>query len=79
MPDRKHWRALVYIAIVLFILCIPLLLVTSHLTWAVNDLQLYEQGFVKYSVSRDTGLSGEKLHEVAVGPVSYTHLTLPTN
>jgi integral membrane protein (TIGR01906 family) len=71
MPDRKHWRIIVYIAIVLFILCIPLLLLTSHLTWAVNDLQLYEQSFVKYDVSRDTGLSGEKLHEVAVGLINY--------
>ena len=71
MPDRKHWRIIVYIAIVLFILCIPLLLLTSHLTWTANDLQLYEQGFVKYNVSRDTSISDEELHEVAVGLISY--------
>jgi len=71
MPDRKHWRILVYIAIGLFILCIPLLLLTSHLTWAVNDLQLHEQSFDKYNVSRDTGISEEELHAVAVGLISY--------
>jgi integral membrane protein (TIGR01906 family) len=71
MPDRKHWRALVYIAIGLFILCVPLLLVTSNLTWAVNDLQLYEQGFAKYNVSRDTGLSQGELHDVALGLINY--------
>lgn len=71
MPDRKHWRALVYIAIALFILCTPLLLATSNLTWAVNDLQLYEQGFAKYNVSRDTGLSQGELHDVALGLINY--------
>jgi integral membrane protein (TIGR01906 family) len=71
MPDRKHWRILVYIAIGLFILCIPLSLITSHLTWAINDLQLHEQSFYKYNVSLDTGLSQEELHEVAVGLISY--------
>lgn len=71
MPDRKHRRIIVYIAIILFILCIPLFLLTSHLTWTANDLQLYEQGFVKYNVSRDTGLSDEELHEVAVELISY--------
>ncbi len=71
MPDRKHWRALVYIAIGLFILCIPLLLLTSHLTWAVNDLQLHEQGFDKYNVSQETGLSEGELHDVALGLINY--------
>lgn len=71
MPHRKHWRALVYIAIALFILCVPLLLVTSNLTWAVNDLQLHEQGFVKYNVSRDTGISEEELHDTALGLINY--------
>jgi integral membrane protein (TIGR01906 family) len=71
MPDRKHRRILVYIAIGLFILCIPLLLITSHLTWAVNDLQLHEQSFDKYNVSRDTGISEEDLHATAVGLINY--------
>lgn len=71
MPQRKHWRTLVYIATALFILCIPLLLITGHLTWAVNDLQLYTDGFEKYNVGQDTGLSDEKLREIAEGLIGY--------
>ena len=71
MPERKRWRIPVYIAIALFILCIPLLLIASQLTWAVNDLQLYTSGFDKYDVSRDTGFSDEELQEVAKSLIVY--------
>ena len=71
MPEHKRWRIPAYIAIGLFIICIPLLLVTSHLTWAVNDLQLYTDGFGKYDVSQDTGFSDEELRGVAEGLIVY--------
>jgi integral membrane protein (TIGR01906 family) len=55
----------------LFILCIPIFLVTSNLRWAVNDIRLYEYGFNKYEVSEKTGLSDEELLDVARGLIFY--------
>ena len=45
----------------LFILAIPLLLVTNSVTWAVNDLRLYRHGFDTYDVPRVTGIDREGL------------------
>ena len=55
----------------LFILCLPFLLVTASLAWAVNSPWLYEYGFKKYDVSSTTGLTEPELEKVAVGLVHY--------
>ena len=60
----------------LFILCLPILLLTASLGWAVNSLWLYKYGFQKYGVSQklaDSGLklSGSELEKVYAGLISY--------
>jgi integral membrane protein (TIGR01906 family) len=54
-----------------FILCLPWLLFTASLAWAINSLWLYNYGFEKYGISQVTGLSESELNKVADGLVSY--------
>ena len=55
----------------LFILCLPVLLVTASIGGAVNSLWLYESGFEKYDVSRTTGLADSELENAARGLIGY--------
>ena len=55
----------------LFMLCLPILLLTASLGWAVNSLWLYQYGFDKYDVSRTTGLAQIELEKVVDGLISY--------
>lgn len=71
MPRKTIIQYLGYILAGLFILCIPIFLITSNLRWAVNDIRLYEYGFNKYAVSEETGFSDEELLEVAQGFIRY--------
>ena len=55
----------------LFMLCLPVLLLTASLGWATNSLWLYEYGFEKYNVSQVTGLAEVELEKAATGLISY--------
>jgi len=55
----------------LFILCLPLLLLTASLCWAVNSAWLYEYGFEKYNVGQTTGLAQPELKKAATGLIRY--------
>ncbi len=55
----------------LFILCLPLLLLSASLGWAVNSHWLYKAGFEKYNISQRTGLARSELDKVATGLISY--------
>ncbi|MFC2005416.1 TIGR01906 family membrane protein [Chloroflexota bacterium] len=55
----------------LFILCLPILLLTASISWAVNSLWLYKDGFHKYDVSSTTGLADAELENVAASLISY--------
>ena len=55
----------------LFILCLPVLLLTASLGWATNSLWLYEYGFEKYNVSQVTGLAEVELEKAAAGLIGY--------
>ena len=55
----------------LFILCLPILLLTASIGWAVNSLWLYKYGFDKYNVSQTTGLAQPELEKAARGLISY--------
>ena len=55
----------------LFILCLPVLLVTASIGWAANSLWLYKYGFEKYDVSRTTGLADSELENAARGLIGY--------
>jgi integral membrane protein (TIGR01906 family) len=54
-----------------FMLCLPLLLLTVSIGWAANSLWLYKYGFHKYDVSSTTGLDNAELENVATGLISY--------
>lgn len=55
----------------LFILCIPALLITASIGGAVNCVRLYQYGFEKYDVARDTGLTPAELDKAATGLIHY--------
>ncbi len=55
----------------LFILCLPILLLTASLGWAINSLWLYKYGFDKYNVSQTAGLAEVELEKAAKGLISY--------
>jgi len=52
-------------------LCLPILLLTASIGWAVNSLWLYKYGFDKYNVSQTTGLADSELEKAATGLISY--------
>ena len=64
-------RVLGAIALVLFILCVPIFLITSNLAWAVNSVRLYEYGFDEYDASGATGIGDEELLRAARELIHY--------
>jgi len=52
-------------------LCLPIVLLTASIGWAVNSLWLYKYGFDKYHVSQTTGLADSELETAAKGLISY--------
>ncbi len=55
----------------LFIVCLPVLLLTASVSGAVNSLWLYQYGFDKYGVSQTTGLAKSELDEAATSLINY--------
>jgi len=55
----------------LFILCLPILLLTVSISWGVNSHRLYKYGFEKYDISQTTGIAEAELGEAANGLISY--------
>jgi integral membrane protein (TIGR01906 family) len=55
----------------LFILCLPILLLTASIGCAVNSFWLYKYGFEEYAISQSTGLSQVELDQTARGLISY--------
>ena len=55
----------------LFILCLPVLLLTASLSTAANCTGLYRYGFDKYDITRVTGLDISELNRVADGLIDY--------
>ena len=54
-----------------FILCLPVLLLTASIGWAVNSFWLYKSGFDRYYVSLTTGLEESELEKAASGLIGY--------
>ena len=50
----------------LFVVAVPVFLITGSLTWAFNSIGLYEDGFEKYRISRVSGISPADLRQVAL-------------
>ncbi len=55
----------------LFILCLPILLLTAGIGWSVNSLWLYKYGFEEYNVGQTTGLAEAELEKAAAELISY--------
>ena len=55
----------------LFILCLPFLLFTASLAWAVNSHWLYNYGFEKYSVVQNPELAEFPLEQIADELIDY--------
>jgi len=55
----------------LFVLCLPLLLLSASIGGAANSISLYKYGFEKYNVSQTTGLDIENLAFLAEELVQY--------
>ena len=51
---------------VLFAAAVPVFLITGCLTWAFNNIGLYEGGFEKYRISQASGIAPEDLRQVAL-------------
>ena len=49
----------------MFVMAIPLLLITVSVTWAVNDMRLYRYGFEKFDISKATGIEKDGLEAAA--------------
>jgi integral membrane protein (TIGR01906 family) len=64
-------RIIQIIAQWLFILCLPILLLTASVSLAVNCPWLYRYGFDKYNVSETTGLEKAELDKIPGGLISY--------
>ena len=48
----------------LFIIAVPLFLITGSVAWAFNSPSLYNDGFEKYSISRISGITDSDLRQV---------------
>ena len=55
----------------IFILCLPILLLTASIGWGVNSHWLYKYGFEKYNVSQTTCLAEKELEKASTGLISY--------
>jgi integral membrane protein (TIGR01906 family) len=55
----------------LFVLCLPVILLTASVSAAMNCPWLYKYGFEKYDVSRVTGLVLSELDKAAAGLIGY--------
>ena len=64
-------RLITRIPSVLFVVAVPLFLVTASVTWAFNSPGLYQGGFERYDVSRITGITDTDLRQVSSDIRSY--------
>jgi integral membrane protein (TIGR01906 family) len=55
----------------IFIIAVPLFLITASVTWAFNSPGLYDDGFEKYSISRISGITDSDLRQVGADIRSY--------
>ena len=56
---------------ILFVVAIPVFLITLNVTWVVNDLRFYENGFRNNNISLTTGIGEEDLSVAAQGIRGY--------
>ena len=59
----------------LFIIAVPLFLISASITWAFNDPGVYNDGFEKYSISRTSGIADADLRQVGIEIRHYINST----
>ena len=59
----------------LFIIAIPLFLVSASVTWAFNDPGVYNGGFERYSISSTSGITDADLRQVGIEIRHYINST----
>jgi integral membrane protein (TIGR01906 family) len=64
-----------YLSSLIFIICLPAMLLSASLAWGFNSAWLYNYGFQKYNVSGDTGISPQDLDKAAHGLINYFNST----
>ncbi len=64
-------RNIVY---VLFLCCVPVVLLTSTIYWEVTEIRLYEYGINKYEISRVTGIDEKELKRIHQHLIDYYNL-----
>ena len=57
-------KRIAWIPAVLFVLSVPLFLISNSVIWAINSPGVYNGGFEKYSISQTTGIKQEDLRQV---------------
>jgi len=64
-------KVTIYLLGILFILSVPMVLITSNLRVAFNSEYLYESGFTRYGISQATGIPNTELNRAAHQIISY--------
>lgn len=62
---KNAWTRLSWIPAALFIVAVPLFLITASVTWAFNNPGVYTDGFEKYNISFVTGITEADLEQVS--------------
>ena len=62
----------------LFVICFPLLLLTSTIRCGTNNIHIYEYGFDKYNISQVTGINRAQLSGVAERLIDYFNSRVET-
>ena len=66
LTARLRW-----LSAALFVAAVPVFLITASVSWAFNNLGLYEDGFDKYRISSRSGITEDDLRQVAAGLRGY--------
>ncbi len=64
-------RRLRWLPAALFVVAVPVFLVTGSITWAFNNIGLYEGGFEKYRIAWVSGIAPGDLRQVALDLRAY--------
>ena len=64
-------RPLRWLPAALFVVAVPVFLVTGSIAWAFNNIGLYEGGFEKYRIAWVSGITPEDLRQVALDLRAY--------
>ncbi|MFQ5880422.1 MAG: TIGR01906 family membrane protein [Dehalococcoidia bacterium] len=68
---RKQLTLLQRLATALFVLSVPVVLITSNVRFAANEVRLYQYGFDRYNAEARTGIPRPELDRAARGLITY--------